>query len=81
MKKRTKATTGVTENKPAYLTKRVLLTRAKAAGKAAAASAMKLMGYVIVAEDGWIVRKNADGTVHRLKKIKTHNAQEKLVFD
>ncbi|WP_257666680.1 hypothetical protein [Parapedobacter tibetensis] len=53
----------------AYLTKRTLLSKAKAAGKKAARSAMEIMGYVLVAEDGWIVRKNADGTTERVEKI------------
>lgn len=53
----------------AYLTKRTLLSKAKAAGKKSAEMAMEVMGYIVVAEDGWVVRKNADGTTERLEKI------------
>jgi len=53
----------------AYLTKRILVSRAKAAVKQASDEAMKIMGYVVVAEDGWIVRKNANGTTERIEKI------------
>lgn len=81
MKKNGKDNSGATADGFAYLTKRVLVSRAKAAGKVAAAKAMQTMGYVVVAEGGWVVRKNADGSIHRIKRIKAHNAQKKLVFD
>jgi len=32
---------------------------------------MKLIGHIIVAEAGWIVRKTEDGQTIRLKKIET----------
>lgn len=65
----------------AYLTKRLLVSKAKAAGKSAADEAMKIMGYVVVAEDGWVVRKNTDGSVERLERIPKAGKHVKLIFD
>lgn len=52
-----------------YLTKRTLVSKAKAAGKKAEKAAMDTMGYVVVAQDGWIVRKNEDGSIVRIQQI------------
>lgn len=52
-----------------YLTKRTVVSTAKAAGKKAEKVAMDTMGYVVVAQDGWIVRKNKDGSIERLQRI------------
>lgn len=54
----------------AYLTKRTLISSAKSAGKAAAEKAMDLMGYVVVAENGWIVKKYRDGNVVRISQVR-----------
>ncbi|MCF2506850.1 hypothetical protein L0663_25900 [Dyadobacter sp. CY107] len=32
-------------------------------------NAMEVMGYVVTAEQGWIVKKYKDGTVERMEKI------------
>ena len=45
-----------------YLTKRIVLSKARAAGKKAAENAMETMGYVVVVENNELVRKFADGT-------------------
>ncbi len=59
----------VTADGYAYLTKRTLVNKARAAITSASNEAMKIMGYVVVAENGWVVRKNADGTTERIEKI------------
>lgn len=46
-----------------YFTKRILVTKARIAGKKAASNAMDVMGYVVVAEGGNIVKKDADGKI------------------
>ncbi|TZF85980.1 hypothetical protein FW774_02650 (plasmid) [Pedobacter sp. BS3] len=53
----------------AYLTKRILVNKAKSAGKVAAKNAMELMGYVVTVKDGWIVKQHQDGTVEQIKKL------------
>lgn len=39
------------------------------AGIHASEAAMQTMGYTIVAEGGWLLQKNADGSTKQLKKI------------
>jgi hypothetical protein len=52
-----------------YLTKRVTVSRAKAAGKVATEKAMRVMGYVVVAENNKIVKKYLDGRVEVIAAI------------
>jgi len=53
----------------AYLTKRMVVATAKAAGRRAAKNGMEVMGYVVVSEDGWVVKKIKDGRVEKLSKL------------
>ncbi|WP_028787327.1 hypothetical protein [Terrimonas ferruginea] len=53
----------------AYLTKRMVVATAKAAGRRAAKNAMEVMGYVVVSEGGWVVKKFKDGRVEKLSKL------------
>jgi hypothetical protein len=53
----------------AYLTKRTVITKAKTAGKLAARKAMVMMGFVITAKSGWIIKKYPDGRVEKISKI------------
>lgn len=57
------------ETKTAYLTTRILLREAKKAVKAASEDAMERMGYIVKAEDGWVVKEYKDGTIERIKQI------------
>ena len=54
----------------AYLTKRKIVSTAKAAGKKAAKKAMGIMGFVVTTHNGWVVKQFADGTKERISKIK-----------
>jgi hypothetical protein len=60
VKKKTKTKS---TRKTAYLTKRILVQAAHAGGKLAAKNALKTMGYSIVAENGWVVKKDAEGKI------------------
>ncbi|HTJ52085.1 MAG TPA: hypothetical protein VL443_21635 [Cyclobacteriaceae bacterium] len=53
-----------------YLTKRALQRATSKAGRTLSTEAMNIKGYVIRAENGWVVRINNDGTKERLKAIK-----------
>lgn len=55
----------------AYLTKRVIVSKAKSAGKFAAKNAMELMGYVVTVKDGWIVREYQNGKIEKVEKLQT----------
>ena len=52
-----------------YMTKRIVISKAQAAGKKAARAAMDTMGYVVTVQDGWVVRKNGDGSIERIKRL------------
>ena len=54
---------------PTYLTKRVLVSAARAAGKEAATNAMRVMGYVVVVLNGAVVKKYADGRIEPIGPI------------
>ena len=53
----------------AYLTKRLLLSAAKRGIREAAEETMQVMGYVIIARNGWVVKKYADGRVETITPI------------
>jgi hypothetical protein len=59
----------ITSDGHSYLTKRVTLSKAKAAGKKAASEAMRTMGFVVIAENNVIVKKYADGTTEAIGLI------------
>ncbi|RAI91481.1 hypothetical protein [Algoriphagus yeomjeoni] len=65
----------------AYLTKRDIVRVSKAAITKASDQAMKTAGYVIKAENGWVVRENQDGSIQRIKEIKGASTLHKLVLD
>ncbi len=65
----------------AYLTKRALINKSEKAIQKASEKAMKTVGYIIVARDGWIVKENQDGSVERVKKLETANGNQELILD
>ena len=65
----------------ATLTKRVVVRAGGNAVRKASARAMAIEGFVVKAEEGWIVRHYADGRVERLKKISTAKHPSKIVLD
>lgn len=56
-------------NNPAYLTKRRLVSAARSGIKQAAEETMKLVGYNVVAKDGWVVKLFADGSIEKISPI------------
>ena len=51
------------------LTKRTIVQRARFAGRRAALRAMRVMGFVVTIEDGWVIKKFKDGKIERVSKI------------
>ncbi len=52
-----------------YLTKRMLVSKARSAGKIAAKNAMQIMGYVVTVKDGWIVKQYENGTIEQIEQL------------
>jgi hypothetical protein len=48
-------------SKHPYLTKRFLISASKLGIRQAAKEAMDIMGYVVIAHNGWVVKKFQDG--------------------
>jgi hypothetical protein len=63
-----KFTHGGSKRKP-YLTKRMVIGAAKSGVKAAARETKAVMQYTVVVDNGWVVRKNANGTIDKLEPI------------
>jgi hypothetical protein len=66
---------------PAYLTKRILASAAQAGVRNAAIETMKVMGYIVIAHRGWVVRKYQDGYIERISPLETVNANGSLTLD
>jgi hypothetical protein len=64
----------------AYLTKRILVTAAKAGIRRAARETMELMGYTIVAQGNWVVKKYQDGHTERISPITRHKRPANIVL-
>jgi hypothetical protein len=52
-----------------YVTKRILKSAVGAAVRKASNHAMHSMGYVVKAENGWVIREDSNGKKSRLAKI------------
>ncbi len=69
------------KTKKAYLTKRVVVRAAGSAMRKASAKALEAAGYTVVVKDGWVVKKDADGKITRIKKVETTKRPAKIVLD
>lgn len=68
-------------SKKAYMTKRILERAVGAAMRRASQEAMATVGYVIKAENGWVVQVDQDGKETRLSKIQSVNRPTQLILD
>ncbi len=64
-----------------YITTRLVESKSKKAFKDGAEKAMKSNGYVIIALDGWVVKKTSNGSIERLEKIELGGEEFEVVFD
>jgi hypothetical protein len=68
-------------SKRAYLTKRRLASAARTGIRKAAEDTMRVMGYTIIAEDGWVVKKYEDGRIEKMSQIEKVNTNGSLALD
>jgi hypothetical protein len=64
-----------------YLTKRRLASAARMGIRIAAANTMNVMGYTVVAHEGWVVKKHADGTIEKLTPLATQEESASISLD
>jgi ribosomal protein S12 len=77
-KSSTKRTVGRNRN---YLTKRRLASAARMGIRIAAANTMTVMGYTVVAHEGWVVKKHADGTIEKITPLATQEENANISLD
>lgn len=68
-------------NKTTYLTKRSIVRASGKAVRQASQRAMKVAGYVVVEKDGWVVRKNRDGSLERISKLSPKVKPQDVILD
>ena len=64
-----------------YLTKRILTSAAKSGFSSAAAATMQAMGYNVIVQNGWVVKKFADGRIEKITKLETANTRTSIALD
>ena len=69
------------KKKEVYLTTRLLESLAKKAFKEAAKETMRVMGYNVIAENGWVVKKFADGRIVRLEQLEVVCDKGEILWD
>lgn len=64
-----------------YLTTKLVKQKATEAFKKGAELAMETNGFVIVAHEGWIVKKSDSGLIEKIEEIEVKSNSLKLVLD
>ena len=64
-----------------YLTKRRLASAARSGIRVAAAKTMEVMGYTVVAHEGWVVKKYADGTIEKIIPLANQEENSSISLD
>jgi hypothetical protein len=64
-----------------YISKRLVSSKSRSAFKEGARNAMKKNGYLIIALDGWLVKKFSDGKIEKLEALNYDKQDLELKFD
>ena len=64
-----------------YLTTRILVQAANKAFAKAAEQTMKVMGYNVIVQGDWVVKKFQDGTIEKISKLEKIKINKNLKFD
>ena len=64
-----------------YLTKRRLASAARTGIRVAAAKTLEVMGYTVVAHEGWVVKKYADGTIEKIIPLANQEENSSISLD
>lgn len=63
-----------------YISTRLVSNKSRIAFKEGAKKAMNHNGYVIIAENGWVVKKHSNGEIVKLERLE-NNQNLELVLD
>lgn len=64
-----------------YISTKLVSDKSKSAFQEGASRAMKTNGYVVIAQDGWVVKKYSDGNIERLEQLELHQQNLKVILD
>lgn len=64
-----------------YISKDMVAKKSRSAFREGALRAMHTNGYVVIAHEGWVVRKYSNGNIERLEKISEEPQQLKVIRD
>ncbi len=81
VKSKQEGSNGKGSNGAVYLTKRILERLSRKAFSEAAKETMAVLGYNVIAEDGWVVKLYPDGSKERISKIKPAIRTSEVIFD
>ena len=71
----------ISQKEPVYLTKRVLKRTSRKAIIRASQRAMKIAGYIVSVQDGWVVRIYRDNKVEKISKLSPKVKPQEVVLD
>ncbi|GGZ25683.1 hypothetical protein GCM10007049_17780 [Echinicola pacifica] len=71
----------MSKEKLEYISTRMVKRRSTKAFKDGAKKAMEINGYVVIAQDGWVVKKYKDGRIEQIKKIQHGSKNQDLILD
>jgi hypothetical protein len=64
-----------------YIRTRLVKKQSQIAFQEGAQKAMAVNGYVVIAQQGWIVKKYSDGKIEKIKEIDTNNVFSTVILD
>jgi len=64
-----------------YISTRMVSRKSKSAFQEGAKNAMNVNGYVVVAHEGWVVKKYSDGRIERMQELDNNDQNLELILD
>jgi hypothetical protein len=64
-----------------YISTRLVKRKSSKAFREGAKKAMEINGYVVIAQDGWIVEKHSNGEIVKIKEIDHGTENQELILD
>lgn len=64
-----------------YISTRLVTQKSKSAFQEGARKAMSTNGYVIIAHQGWVVKKYSNGDIERLEKLNVDTQNLEVILD
>ncbi len=64
-----------------YISTRLVTRKSKSAFQEGARKAMSTNGYVIIAHQGWVVKKYSNGDIERLEKLNVDTQNLEVILD